>query len=369
MSNSLPFAVRSAASRFRKRRAGYYEWLAQRLESSKGNAKLFEIFERDAQRYPKNPRGILSAHWAAVFSANGGNLADTWEGTLPDDDVTVIRINQNAGDEALMSSLKDIARVAQLNDEVQGAVRATMMVALIGVLAAVVMFTLFPVAAAGKLIEIYGFIPLSEWGKRARAFTEHGQWVRANGLYLVLAVGVALTYVHWTMHNLVGPVRDRLDRTIVLYRLMRDLKGALFLSTMATLTRKRGNIQFTLKESLDVFVQSTKSNWMRWRVQQVVDRIDAAGATDVEPFNTNLLSSDMYYFLRDTVETRGFSDGFAETGQYVEKSVVKDLLKSLMFWRWVLLGISAGSVIYMTGWVMSIPYEMKSTMQNYMGSR
>jgi type II secretory pathway component PulF len=369
MSLSLPFAVRNAASKFRKRRAGYYDWLAQRLESSKGNAKLVDIFERDAQRYPKDPRGILSAHWATLFSANGGNLADTWEGTLPDDDVTVIRINQGAGDEALMSALKDISRVAHLNDEIQGAARTTLMIALLGVFAAIVMFTLFPVAAGAKLTEIYGFIPLSEWGKRARAFIEHGEWVRAYGLYMVLATGVALTYVHWSMHNLVGPMRDRLDRSIVLYRLMRDLKGALFLSTMATLTRRRGNIQFTLKDSLDVFVQSTKSNWMRWRVQQVVDRIDSGGATDVEPFNTNLLSPEMYFYLRDTAETRGFSDGFAETGQYVEKTVVKNLLKSLMLWRWVLLGISAGSVIYMTGWVLSIPYEMKSTMQNYMGSR
>lgn len=369
MSNSLPLTLRSAAASFRKKRADYYDWLAQRLESSKGGAKLQAIFEMDAQRYPKQPRGILASHWAEQFSANGGNLADTWQGTLPDDEVTVIRINQEAGDDALMSALKDIARVAHLNDEVQGAVRATMLVAMIGVIAAVVMFTMFPIFAGAKLQEIYGFIPLTEWGKRARGFVEHGEWVKAYGLYLVLVVGLILTYVHWTMHNLVGSVRERLDQTFILYRLMRDLKGALFLSTMATLTRKRGNIQYTLKNSLDIFVQSTRSEWLRWRVQQVVDRIDAAGATDVEPFNTNLLSPEMYYFLRDTAETRGFADGFAETGKYVEKTVIKHLLKSLMFWRWVLLGISAGSVIYMTGWVMSIPYEMKSTMQNYMSSR
>jgi type II secretory pathway component PulF len=369
MSNSLPFAIRRAASGFRKRRAGYYDWLAQRLESSKGNAKLYDIFERDAQRYPKDPRGILSAYWAQQFADNGGNLANTWQGTLPDDDVTVIRINQGAGDEALMSSLKDVARVAGLNDEVQGAVRGTLLLALIGVFAAMVMFTVFPIFAGAKLVEIYGFIPLTEWGARARAFVEHGNWVKANGLYLVLVVGVVLTYVQWTMHNLVGAVRNKLDRSVVLYRLMRDLKGALFLSTMATLTRKRGNIQFTLKDSLDVFAQSTNSNWMRWRVQQVIDRIDAAGATDVEPFNTDLISQEMYYYLRDTAETRGFADGFAETGRYVEKTVIQNLLKSLTLWRWVLLGISAGSVIYMTGWVLSVPYEMKSTMQNYMSTR
>jgi hypothetical protein len=167
----------------------------------------------------------------------------------------------------------------------------------------------------------------------------------------------------------VGPTRDWLDQRIVLYRIMRDIKGAMFLATMSTLTRKRGNVMFTLKNSLDVFVQNARSAWLRWRVQQVVDRIDQMGATDVEPFNTNLLTRDMFYFLRDTAETRGFADGFEETGRYVEGSVVEGVLTRLQVYRWAMLLVAVLTVVGVVAWTLAVPYEMKGVMTLYFTSR
>jgi type II secretory pathway component PulF len=365
----LPRGVHSAAARFRKQRAKYYEWLATRVEASKGGAKLQAIFENDAERYPKLPRGTLSSYWAAEFMSNGGNLAETWDGTLPDDEVTIIRISQDMGDDALLSALRDVARAAQLSDKVKSAVWGTLIAGVFGVLVAAVMVTIFPIFAAIKLQEIYSFIPLEFWGPKGQALVHHSERVMNYGLYVVLAVALALTYLHWTMNNLVGDKREWLDQKIVLYRIMRDIRGAMFLATMSTLTRRRSNIMLTLKSSLDVFVQSARSAWLRWRVQQVVDRIDQMGGTDVEPFNTNLLSRDMFYFLRDTAETRGFADGFEETGRYVENSILDGVLGRMVFYRWILLLLAVLTVVGVVGWMLAIPYEMKGVMQSYFTSR
>ncbi|MEJ8837673.1 hypothetical protein [Ramlibacter sp. AN1133] len=365
----LPLKVRNAAARFRKTRADYYEWMADLLEASQGELKIQTLFERDAQRYPKQARGILADHWATTFGSNGGNLADAWQGTLPDDEVTIIRISQNAGDDALRAALRDVGRVARLGDKVKSAVWGTLFAGIFGVSVAAVMLTVFPIFASAKLQDIYGFIPVEEWGSKGKALVHHAERVKSLGIYVLFALGLLLTYVQWTMNNITGAKREWLDNRIVLYRVMRDIKGALFLATMATLTRRRGNTMFTLHQSLTVFVESARSAWLRWRVQQIVDRIDQFGATDAESFNTNLLSPPMYYYLRDTQEARGFAEGFEETGKYVEKTILDGLIKRLTVYRWALLMLAVISVAGVVGWMVAIPYEMKGVMQMYFSSR
>ncbi|MEJ8838088.1 hypothetical protein [Ramlibacter sp. AN1133] len=367
---ALPARVRRAAVRFRGQRARHYEILAGKLTAGRGNVKLLEIFERDAQRYPGQPLGVLSAYWAEVYAGNGASLAGAWQGTLPDDEVSIIRIAADAGgDGALLTALQDVARAARLGDRVKAAVIGTLAAAIVGVVVALLMATAFPLVAAAKLREIYGFIPLDQWGPKAKAFVGHAERVRSYGVYAMAAATMVVVYVHWTMGNLIGPCRDWLDRKVILYRVVRDLKGALFLSTMATLTRRRGNVMFTLRQSLETFAASVRSNWLRWRVQQVIDAIDATGGVGSDAFDTNLLSREMFYFLRDTQEANGFAEGFEETGRYVEGTVIQDVLFRLTVYRWVLLLTGVATVLFVFGWQFSVIYEMRSVMQTYFSSR
>jgi len=150
---------------------------------------------------------------------------------------------------------------------------------------------------------------------------------------------------------------------------VRDIKGALFLATMSTLTRKRGNVMYTLRDSLTTFSSSVRSGWLRWRVDEIVERVDQTGAVDSDAFATRLLSKEMYFFLRDTQEARGFADGFAETGRYVEDSVVDGLVKRMTIYRWVLLLSAVASVVGVMAWQFSVINEMRGVMQLYYSSR
>lgn len=365
----IPYKVRRARSKFMSKRAEYYNYLASMLKASKGETKLLTIFEREAVRREKDPIGILSAYWAEQYANNGSNLEKAWSGTLPDDEVAIIAVAQNAGRNALEAALHDMARIAALSDRVKREVWGTLAAAVIGITIAIVMITAFPVGASAKLREVYSNIPLTAWGPRGQFMNAWAAGVEDYGFFFLFGFILIVTYVYWSVNNLVGPVRDWLDRNVILYSTVRDVKGALFLATMSTLTRRRGNTMYTLRDALSNFAAGARSAWLRWRVEEIVDRIDANGATDGTAFETNLLSKEMYYFLQDTQESQGFAEGFEQTGQYVEKTVLSKVIGRMTIYRWALLLTGVACVVGVMGMQFSVIYEMKGVMLNYYNSR
>jgi hypothetical protein len=369
MAVKIPFGIRQAAAKFRRQRADYYTYIADKLEGGKGDIKLLGIFEKDADRYGSTARAKLSAYWAEEYSTNGANLAAAWRGTLPDDEVAIIDVSQDAGAGALLAALRDVSRVARLADQVRRESLGTRFAAGAGMTIAILMLTLFPWFSSRKLQDIYSFIPLDQWGPKGTFFNNWGANVQSYGLYLVLILIVAIFSISWSVDNLTGRVREWLDEHIALYRMVRDVKGALFLATMATLTRKRGNTMFTLSESLSTFARSVRSPWLRWRVEQIAEGVDATGAVGTEAFRTNLLSMEMYYFLQDMQEARGFSEGFEETGQYVEKTMLQKILRRMTIYRWVILILAVCCVLGVMATQFGVIYEMKGVMSAYYSTK
>jgi len=365
----VPFAIRQAASKFRSQRADYYTYIADMMEGGKGDLKLLSLFEKDAQRYGKSARAKLSHYWAESYATNGANLAAAWEGTLPDDELAIIDVAQEAGAGALLAGLRDVARVARLSDQLRGAVISSLAAGAFGMVLGIVMLTVFPMFASAKLQEIYSFIPLEVWGPKGTLFNKWGAGVRDYGLYAVLTVGVVLVAIYWSVDNFIGPVREWLDEHVALYRVARDVRGALFLATMATLTRKRGNTMFTLSASLSTFARSVRSPWLRWRVEEIAEGVARTGALGSEAFNTKLLSQEMYWFLEDQQGALGFAQGFEATGRHVESSMLTRLLKRLSVYRWAMLITGVGCVLAVMAFQFGVIYEMKNTMTNYYSSR
>ena len=367
--NAIPFTIRRAASRFKSSRADYYRYLARMLESTKGGTKISTIFENDAQRYEGKPRGILASYWVRTYLGKGANLADAWQGTLPDDEVTIIRVAQTSSDGALIPALHDISRIAELSDRVKTEVIWTLSAGVIGITIALLMLTVFPVFSAGLLQKNYAFLPLSEWGQSGKSFIAHAERVKSYGIYVVLSIVAVLASFSWSINNLIGPLRDWLDTHIVVFRTIRDIKGAMFLATMSTLTRKRGNVMYTASASLSTLVQSARSPWLKWRVQEILERIEHSGMRGSEAFKTKILSDEMYFFLSDTQSSVGFSEGFNETGKYVENKILGNIIKTMSIFRWVLLLTAVCMVVGMVGWQLSVIYEMGGVTQNFYTSR
>ena len=368
MTGSIPMNIWLAANAFKKKRADYYEYFAAILRSSGGGIKIIKMFENDAARYEGKSRGIMSEYWLQRYTGNGANLADTWDGTLPEDEVAVVRVAQEAGGDALIVAIEDLSRMARLTDKVKQQSLLTLASALVGVAIALSMLFIFPIFSVELLKKTYDFVPMEYWGKSGKNFVAYADSVMSYGLYAVLIVLMGCIYMHWTFANLTNPIREWLDGNNVLYRTMRDLRGALFLSTMCTLTKRRGNTMFTLKQSLEIFMESARTPWLKWRIGQIIDGTDATGAVDIVAFKTGLLSDEMFYFLEDMASAKGFAEGLDATGKYVESNILQTILKRMATYRWVMLLTSLAFALGMFIWYMQVIYGMRNSMTNYLAS-
>lgn len=368
MKSLIPWNVKIAIWQFNRSRADYYTYFAAKLTSAGGGIKVMQMFEDDVMRFPGKTRGIIAEFWLQRYSANGANLADAWEGTLPEDEVAVVRVAQDAGGDAVMHAVNDLARMAKLSDQVKQQAFMTMLAALIGVGIAVAMLTVFPIYVVSTLKTTYDFLPMEHWSPNAKSMVAHSELVTAYGVYALGVLVLLGTYVIWTFDHLVNRTREWLDRKNVVYRTMRDLKGALFLYTMCTLTRRRGNTMFTLKRSLEVFMESARTPWLKWRIEQIIEGADATGAIDIQAFNTGLLSEEMFYFLEDMDKAKGFSEGLEATAKYVEDTILASIIKRMYIYRWILLIVAVMAGVSVFGWQFSIMYDMRGAMSNYLAS-
>lgn len=361
--SDLTLLEKRAVSKFHKNRAEYYEDMASLLVTT--NRKMLSIFESDSTRFEGTPRGVLSALWAQRFIDNGANLAGAWQGTLPDQELSILYVLQDAGNDAIPSALRDLATMARLVDKMRAAVFTTLGVGLLALSLAVGALTLLPGFAVGALKASMD-IPVSYWGPVGTAMLTWDELVRTWCVPVGVGLMLGVTWVAWSIDNWVGPGREVADRIIVLYRMVRDVTAVRFLMTMSTLTQKRGNVMSTLEEGLLSLTESNISVWFRWRIEQMLDRIADTGATTCEVFDVGLLSQDMYWRLRDVEEGRGFAAAFEVTSQYVAADLVPRLIARLSFWRWALLLLGVACTGGMAFWIQTASYEMKGAAMNYM---
>lgn len=365
---NIPFAVKQAAKKFHRTRADYYRYMSAILRQSAGGMKIMQLFENDIERYEGEARGKLCSYWHDVYSENGGNLADAFQGTLPDDEVAILRVAQDAGGDALIVALDDVARMAKLSDLAKKETINTLFAGIAGISIAAGMVSAFPIFSTNAIGNAYDFLPMEFYGKNGKRLFAYADWVAAYGIYIAIALAALTAYVYWTIPNLTNKVREWLDENVVLYRVIRDLRGALFLSTMSTLTRKRGGLMMTLKQSLETFADSARTPWLKWRINQIIDNADETGALGVNAFETGLISKEMYFFLEDMQKSRGFAEGFEEAGKYVEESLMESLIKRMTFYRWLMLLGALVVTLAMFAWQFQVIYEMRGAMSSYLAS-
>jgi len=362
--STLPLATRQAVRRFHGERADYYEDLSSLLTSTQ--RKMQQVFEQDAQRYEGSARGVLAALWLQRFIDNGANLALAWQGSLPEDEVAVLHVLQDAGADAVPTALLDMARMARLSDATRKASTTTLRVAVVALILAALGVTVLPVFAVAQLQASLD-MPVAAWGRAGQALAAWAVGVRHWWLAWALLSSVALYGVHLSVRRWTGPGRERADRSLALYQFARDLAAVRFLLVMSTLTRKRAGVMFTLTEALQQLAAAAANPWMRWRLEQVQRRIEDTGATSCEVFDTGLLAPPMYWRLRDVEEGQGFAQAFALTADHVEKSLVPRLLSRLQTWRWAMLLLAVGCTLVMVFWIQTVTSEMKSAVLNYTG--
>lgn len=357
-----------AAMAFKKHRVEYYEYMADLMANSGGRRNLLDMFKADATRYAGKPRGVLAAYWAERYEDNGADLAKTWEGTLPDADLMVIRVAQNSGGAAMEQALRDVARVTGIVDKAKSEFVSTVAVGALGVAMAVGILVALPLFLVPSLKDAFGFIPLDKWGSLGKGLLSLSNNVVDYGGIALCALIAAIAWTAWSLQNFVHPFRKWLDNHILIYKLYRDFRGAMFMATAASMVRRRaGTSGLRLQDAL-VELGEAAEPWLRWHCDQIVENINQSGGQGPEVFDTGILDQEVLYYLLDMVETKGFDEGLQRAGARTEQRAVLVVGRRAAVLRWVLLIIGLVTVMVVGGWAMAVIFEMKKVIMSTLGS-
>lgn len=355
---SLSDPIKNAAGKFRKKRADYYETLADRLENTSG-LTLKDLFERDALRYSvgrdgnpiKSPAGILAAYWAERYVEVGGSLAATFEGTLPAEDVALIRVGEMAGSGALPSTLRDMARLTGMIQTAKStfittiAVGAGALCVLAGSMLAMPMFTV------PLLRDTFSALPVSQIPHRAAMLYSFSDAIKDNVLVIVVLLVGFLWWCKWSLTNLVGDFRMKLDN-FGIWRLYGDFQGAMFLAVLSTIVKRRNNSSTQLPDAL-AQLREGSSPWLAWHIDQMLSNLANVNSSQAgenstaiaNALNTGLIDQETFWYFLDVQDGAGIAAGLYKTGLRVEGPTLKKVAARAGVLRAIMLIIALSGIL------------------------
>lgn len=349
-------------------RIQYYELLADELEDADGRTNLLGIFQRDAARYAGTPRGVLSQHWAEQYEITGANLAATWQGTMPAEDVSLISAAEKGGVAAIISALKDLARVGEVIRQSKIAFYSTIAASLVGLCVATAMLLALPMFFAPYLKQTFNFVPAEFYGPLARRYFGFSDFVGSVWPVALGILGAALTWLHWAMPNWTGQGRAWSDEKVLLFRLYRDFRGAMFLAMFASLTKSRAGAVTNQRQALSM-MQEGAQPWLAWKISQMIERVDDTGALDASVFDVGIMDRSVFFLLSDIIEARGVSAGLERAGLRSEQRAVKTISARAKVVSWTALVSALLVVLTILTWQTGVIHEFKGAMTTFINSR
>jgi len=368
-SSGLPFSVRRAARKFRGQRLNdYYDTLADKLEDVEGGSSMLKIFQDDAKRFAGSPRGVLAEYWAMRYQDRGASLAEAWTGSLPDEDVALIRAAQRGGTAAVIGALRDLARVGEVIRQAKQAFLASVATSLIGATVVVAFLLAIPFFLAPQIRFLLGDVTPDYWGSLTTRYFKFSEIVKISAPFIVLVIMGSVSWIAWALPHWTGNLRTKADDALTLFRLYRDFKGSMFLAMQASLTRNRDGSVTNQREALQI-LRDGATPWLRWKIDLILENITKTGGFDAKIFDVGVLDKEFYYLLEDLIAAKGLSLGLSKAGQRSEQKGVKTIARRAKFFSVVVLGLSLLSILGLSGWNYGVIKEIGASLQNFYTSR
>ena len=361
---TMTLAQRWACWQFSSRRATYYEDLAMLIDSS--HMRLLDVFRLDGERFGEAPRGVLSRLWEERFIVYGADLASAWSGTLPDLEVSVLRVQSNTGDKAISNTLREMARMARLSERIFHQAVATLLVGVVTVSLASGMVLIMIPWTVGVIRESLD-ISFEYWGPVGKILVGIGRWAEEWRVGILLALG-AMAFGISQLQRWTGSWRAWCDEKLIGINTLRDLMAMRLLLMLGTLTSSQGGSPQTLEDALQQMMRSAPNPWVWWRLDQILYRVVVSGATDSSVFNTGLLPREIYWRMRDVEEGQGLAKAFRATSDYIQELMLPRPMVRLTVIRWMMIVPSLLIGMGVMGLIQVTNFEMKSASLNYITS-
>jgi hypothetical protein len=358
--------LRLDALRFARARADYYEYLADLVEGLQGRKTLRDIFDDDAHRYGGHSvRGRLARHWSRAFEESGGDVALAWSGTLPAPELALLRAAQSAGAGAFTATLRDLARAARLVEQASGILKGAAAAGVAALCVALALICAVPFFTVPRLQQVFHAVPSDYYGSLTQALFWLSQALRHSVPFWVACCVCAAWLVHWSLPNLTGVVRSRLDR-MPIWRMYRDLHCIRFLALLAILVRQRGNVDTRLRQAL-VMQAAHASPWLAWHIEGMVARIDG-GLVGGDTFDTGLIDTEIWWYLTDMIAAHGMDAGVTRARERVELHTLARVRRQSLWLRWCLLLGAVAAVLGLALWHYAVIDELRRAMTHFYAS-
>lgn len=338
--------MRWAAFWFRWKRADYYQYLADLLKGVGGTRSLTGVFAADAVRYASASRGVLSAHWLEAFARNGGRVADTFAGTLPAQDVLMLRVlEERGGPDVLEDGLKEMAHNVELVQRAMGIFYGALIRVGLPLVVLFGMVVMVPTFTVPELRANSSGVPPSNYPLAAQQLFAFADFLTNNAILMAVAIVASLVVLIASLSRLRGPLRPYFDRWGLLWGIYRDIEAIKLLTALSLILKKRHDQSGRLDAAL-ALLRRGATPWLGYQIdamrQGITDSYD-----DQDVFDVGLLDRDMTFYLQDLIVSRNVDDALVHIRPRLETSVLKTLNRRASIVAVLLLILTAFSGLYL----------------------
>lgn len=326
-----------AVWQFKKLRGEFYLDLAQSMKSAPG-VKITQFLERYAQRYKKDPTGIICAHWLKTI-VHTGRFTDAAKGTVPQQDIALLAAAETAGD--LMTGLlqlgNNILSLGKVKQEVwQTLAAAVFMIIILHVFLGIEAFVVLPKMIAA----MKGSVDINKLGLTADilfGFSSFMQsWWWAWLLILIASTGVLI----WALPNYIGRYRPWLDNHLMPFQMYRDFNGSAFIVGVASLSTVIGSQMVQFNDALSTIRSRSQVRWLNWQIDMIQHNLRTNPNSRAEIFNTGITTRRIYFRILDIGDYTEMSQMLSKVGAIIMEIAPVETKKRAGKLRFFLLIVS-----------------------------
>ncbi|WP_122377650.1 hypothetical protein [Pseudomonas cannabina] len=358
----VTWATKLRSILFSSKRSDYYLYIADIIKSTKGQLNFKQIFINDAARYKGKSRGHLSAHWYQQFNSSGGNLKQTFSGTLPQEDVELLDALQRLGGlNALEGGFSDLAHNSGVVNKARTQLIATTFAAFAAMMVVVALVLIIPPFTVPTIRNSFSMIPDEDLPASARRLFGFSDFIDAYWfLIFSTAVGI-MGLCYWSFSNMTGKMRIFFDKYGFAWSMYRDFQSLRFITSLGSMTKPRGNVTMGLLDAIKLQLRGA-SRWKRYHVNQMVAMVQGGNASS-DIFATGMVDVETYFYLDDLTRSRGFDDALQYVRTRIESRVLKRIQVQSQILSWVLMMTAISVSSYIMLWHYQVIEDLRMSMQ------
>jgi type II secretory pathway component PulF len=342
-------------------RIDFYEDLAEALNDRASlSAEIDKLALRAAQQ--RDASAPLLRLWSRRMEDR--SFALSLVGTVPDGDVMVLEGAEESG--RLADGLQFLSRMLKSINAMKSALKGAV-IGFVGLSAYLLtLLCLFSFYGIGIIEQV---VPPNAWPWIGQVLRDVAHFVTDYGIWVMtLMIFLSCAFI-WSLPNWRGKIRVQFDRYVPMYTIYRNFQGAIFLISLAALTRENADENgvvngksISLNSALEKL--RTRANpWLRWHISRILMNLDDQSANAGLAFNTGLFDQRLTWRIADFGARNHFAVALEKVGLKLMDTVTDFVLSSAKKINTLLLCLTGAMMAFMIVGILLTMFEAQEVIQ------